>query len=132
MSAENIEIVRRSWEAWKQGDGGAALSCYDRDIVWEPAEDEPDSHTARGVTEVIELMGRWVGSFEGFTGEPLEFIDAGDDIVVPMVFTGRPHGSEQEVTLQETQVFTLRDGLIVRVREFRTKAEALAALGLDE
>ena len=132
MSAENVEIVRRSWEAWKQGDAAAGLSCYHPDIVWEPAEDEPDSHTARGLDEVVELMGRWVGSFEDFAGEPLDFIDAGDNIVVEMVFTGRPRGSQQEVTLRETQVFTLRDGLIVHVREYRTKDEALAALGLDE
>jgi uncharacterized protein len=132
MSAENVEVVRGSWEAWSRGDPSAALSYLDEQIVWEPAEDEPDSHTARGVSEVVELIGRWAASFEDFSGEPLEFIDAGDDVVVPMLFTGRPHGSEQAVTLPETQVFTLRDGKIVRVREFRTNEQALAALGLDE
>ena len=131
MSAENVELVRRSAEAWSRGDIEGALSYLDEAVVWEPAEDEPDARAAHGVDEVMKLIGRWMASFEDFASEPQEFIDAGEHVVVPMLFTGRPHGSAQSVTLPETQVFTIREGKITRVREFRTKDEALAALGLD-
>ena len=43
---------------------------------------------------------------------------------------GRPHGSERTVEVPETQVYTVHDGKIVEVREYRTKSEALQAVGL--
>ena len=131
MSGENVEVVRRSWAAMDRGDLAEALSYLDEAIEWEPAEDEPDARIARGVAEVASLLAEWYGSFEDFSGAPEDFIDAGGHVVVPIVFTGRPHGSDAVVTVEETQVYTVRDGRIVRVREYRTKAEALAALGPD-
>ena len=132
MSAENVEIVRNMWDSWGRGDAEAALSDFDEAIEWEPAADEPDARTARGLDGVMKLVGSWNATFEDFTGEPQEFIDAGDLVVVPLHFTGRMRGTQSEVSLDETHVYTLRDGRIVHIREYRTKAEALAAFGLDE
>jgi uncharacterized protein len=132
MSAENVEVVRRSWEAWGAGDAAAALACFDPAVEWEPAADEPDARTAHGHEGVMELVRSWNETFEDFTGRPLEFIDAGNTVIVPMSFSGRMRGTQSEVELKETQVYTLHDGLIVSLREYRTKEEALAALRLDE
>jgi ketosteroid isomerase-like protein len=62
----------------------------------------------------------------------LEFIDAGDRVVMPMTARGRPHGSAQTVEVAETQVYTVRNGKIVEVREYRTKAGALKVVGLSQ
>jgi hypothetical protein len=35
------------------------------------------------------------------------------------------------VTIEETQVYTVEGGAVVKVREYRTKAEALETLGLS-
>ena len=131
MSAENVEIVRATQEAWSRGDAEEAVAYLDDAIEWEMAEDEPDARTLRGIPDVLAMIGGWIRSFDDFSVEVLERIDAGDDVVVPVTVTGRPRGSAGVVTIPETQVFTVRDGRIVRVREYRTKAEALAALGLD-
>ena len=33
MSQENVELVRRSWEAWERGDMEAIFAFYDPEIV---------------------------------------------------------------------------------------------------
>jgi ketosteroid isomerase-like protein len=128
MPPENVDIVRRTWEAWSRGDAATARSYLHDELEWDMAEDEPDARTLHGIAEVTAMLVDWFGSFEDFTGTPQEFIDVGQDVVVSLLFTGRPHGGDAVVTLEETQVYTVRGGAIVRVREFRTKAEALAAL----
>lgn len=61
--------------------------------------------------------------------EPLEFTDLGDAVVVEtrIVATGR--GSDLRVEADETDVFWFRDGRLVKVQGFATKAEALEAAG---
>ena len=65
--------------------------------------------------------------------EPLEFIDAGVEVVVRLRWTahGRLSGASF-VERFETWVFTVEEGLIRRVVEFPTMAEALEAVGLSE
>jgi ketosteroid isomerase-like protein len=71
-------------------------------------------------------------SFEDLSWAPQEFIDAGDDVIVPLVFAGTPRGGGAQVTFGETQVYTVREGSVVKVRDFRTKVRALEAVGLSE
>ena len=130
MSQENVEIVREANEAWKRGDLDAVVRALDPRIEWHTAADEPDAGPHRGVEAIISLIADWAQSFEDFSVEPLEFTDAGDRVVMPMTARGRPHGSEQTVEAAETQVYTVRNGKIVEVREYRTKAEALKVVGL--
>ena len=58
-----------------------------------------------------------------FRSDALEFIPAGDCVVVPYKLYGKPHGGK-------TQVYRLRNRKIVEVCEYRTKAQALDAVGL--
>jgi ketosteroid isomerase-like protein len=60
----------------------------------------------------------------------LELIDAGDQVVAVVRLHGRVKGSDQEVDMLETHVWTGRDGKATEVREYPTKADALKAIGL--
>ena len=57
---------------------------------------------------------------------------AGEAVVMPYQFRARERSSGSEITAPETWVFWLRDGMIIEVREYRHKAEALEAVGLSE
>jgi ketosteroid isomerase-like protein len=125
-----VELIREAFEAW-QAQSLESVSFLDPEIAWYPAEDEPDPRVRHGIEEVGKLWAEWLTSFEDFRLEPLEFIAAGENVIVPLRITGRIPGSEGIVAPDETQVFTVRDGRIVVVREYRTRAQAFAALGLD-
>jgi ketosteroid isomerase-like protein len=63
----------------------------------------------------------------------MDFIDAGDRVVVPLSWGGRGRASGVEIAEpEETWVFTLRDGKVVHVKEYASKNAALEAAGLTE
>jgi ketosteroid isomerase-like protein len=132
VSEENVEIVRRVIEGWEQNDLDAGLALMDDAVEWHPAGHEPETATARGKAAITERLLEWATAFEDFRADALEFIDAGECVVVPFRYAGRVRGSGGEVAIEETNVFRLRDGKIVEVREYRTKDEALAAAGVDQ
>src|SRR5436309_7144032 len=129
MSQENVEIVRRALEAFAQGGLDATLRFYDPEVTWEEALDEPEAETYRGHDGLRALVEKWLVPFDDLRIEPEEFIDAGETVVMPYRFRGRERSSGNDITAPETWVFSLRDGRICEVREYRHKAEALEAVG---
>jgi ketosteroid isomerase-like protein len=130
MSQENVEIVRRSLEAFARGDFETAFSAHHRETEWRTASDEPDSQTYRGidglqefVAAISDLWGDRFGGEQRFD----EFIDLGDWVVVPWTARLRGKGSGVEVVVDETYAVKVAGGKIVRVEEYRTRGEALEA-----
>ena len=70
--------------------------------------------------------------WEDFRLEPLEFIDAGDKVVVSHLIHGSGKGSGVDVELPSTSVYTLRGSKVIESRMYRDHAEALEAAGLSE
>jgi ketosteroid isomerase-like protein len=131
LSAKNVEIVRRSMEAFARGDLDAFLAAHHPDTEWKTAADEPNPETYRGrdglrrfATEISEA---WLDRFDDVT-EFEAFIDLGDWVVVP--WTARVHGrgSGIQIDLSETYAVRVEDGRIVRVDEYRTREEAIEAV----
>jgi ketosteroid isomerase-like protein len=74
-----------------------------------------------------------MGERLGGAGEAREeFIDAGDQVVVTVHYTGRGRGSGVPFDDRLFDVYTLREGKIIRKREFRDRSAALDAAGVDE
>jgi ketosteroid isomerase-like protein len=132
MSQENVELVRRSFEAFARGDFETAFAAHDPDIEWHTAVDEPDRQTYRGIEGlhrfVRDISDLWLDRFGG--GQRFEeFIDLGDWVVAPWSARFRGTMSGIEMPVQETYAVLVTLGRIVRVQEYRTKEEALEALG---
>jgi ketosteroid isomerase-like protein len=129
MSQENVEIVRRFYEAISRGDYAGALARLAPDVVYGVLQEGP-SH---GPDAVRAMWDRWESEWqEGGTTVPEEFIDAGDRIVVAVHESGRARGSGIEVDVRVFNVFTLRGGKVVRKVELTKRSEALEAAGLRE
>ena len=131
MSQENVEIVRRLWEAWERRDTEAVLVHYDPAIVWEGGETGLGG-SYRGHEGVRQYFREWLDTFEGYDSKAETFIDAGDKVVVGSRVRGRGKASGVEVGMPGWQVYEVRDGLVIRVDFFQTEAEALEAVGLSE
>jgi ketosteroid isomerase-like protein len=129
MSQENVEIVRRMWEAFLGDDPVRGLSFCDPDIEWD-GRNLPDGTIARGPEAIVEHTMRWAEMWDDWTMEPERFIDAGGDQVV-LVFreTGR---SESGLQMDErhAELYTVRDGKVAYRKGFSDPAEALEAAGL--
>jgi ketosteroid isomerase-like protein len=132
VSQENVERVRRAYQLYDETQQ-PDYELLHRDVTWHTALDLPDSATYRGHDGVAELYAEWIDSFEDFRVEVEEMIDDGADTVIVMTrLRGRFRGSTDEVDLIEAHVWKLIDGKAVEIREYRTRVQALEAVGLQE
>jgi ketosteroid isomerase-like protein len=132
MSQENVEIVRAATEAFNRGDLEAWLADADPEIEWHVLPEAPDPGPHRGRHVVLARARLWQETLADFRAEVEEFIDAGEYVIAPTRMRGRPPGSDVDVVLDEVYVSKLCDGKIIELREYRTRAEALEAVGLRE
>jgi ketosteroid isomerase-like protein len=133
MSQENVDVVREAWRAYEVGDFGRALDCFAEEWVGEDYPNLPDQRTYKGRAGVRERERRFRKTWKDMAFVPVEFIDAGEDLVLAVVeVRGHGRGSDVPVETRAAFVYELRDGRIVRDRLFRTKTQALEAAGLRE
>jgi uncharacterized protein len=128
MSEENVKVVRRIFEAYVAGDPEKTLADADPEIVWNPVEETP----TQGHDAVREYLRRWEADWEDLRTVAEEFLDAGERVVVTVHFAGRGRGSGIDVDVRLYEVWTFRDGKVVRMDEFTGRTEALEAAGLSE
>jgi ketosteroid isomerase-like protein len=132
MSQENVDMSRQAVEAGNRGDLDGWLAHCDPEIVWCGLADEPDPGPFRGHQGILALNARWRDLFPDFRLEVKEYIDAGEYVIVSGRFHGHTADSDAEVVNDEVLVNKFRDGKVVEVREYRTRDEALEAVGLSE
>ena len=135
MSQENVKTVRAVFAAWNAGDMEALLADVHPELVYHPRADEPDPSPHVGRDAFERLVRGFVDSFSEVTFEVLELIDAGDHVIASTVLHAVLHGqgSASGAGVSDTYVFVykLRDGLVVEGWEYKTKQEALEAVGLS-
>ena len=133
MSRQNVEIAKRAVDAFNRGDMDELFALLNPTVQWTTADDEPDPQTYVGHEGVRQLIASLLDIWEqGFTMKAHEFIDLGDVVVVPFTIPVQARGSGVALNAEETHVFTMHHGKIVRVREYRTRDDALKAVGLKE
>ena len=128
MSAENVNLVRKIFDAYAAGNIEKGVGYADPEIVWNPVDEAP----GQGRAAVEEYLVRWETEWEDLRTVPEEFLDAGDRVLVTVYFAGRGRGSGIEVDTRVYEVWTIRDGMAVRMDEFSDRAEALRVAGLSE
>jgi len=134
MSEENVEVLRRGYEAFARGDLDYVLDQLDPDVDWHPAiAPILGVETVRGREAVRRFFTRdlFVG-FDRFRAEPLSFEDRGDFVLVMVRYIGRGESSGIEMDQRFATLYELRDGKAVTMRDYSTRRQALEAAGLSE
>ncbi len=131
MSRENVEVVRRTLDAFLSADLETALSFFDPDVEWD-GTNLPDGQVGRGHEAIMEHLTRWADQWDEWTVEVERIVGAGSDRVV--VFLRERGRSTSGLNMDElhAEVYDLRGGKIVRRRGFSDPSEALEAVGLRE
>ena len=107
---------------------------YHPDVEFDWSRTTPDGTTATGIDALFEWMGLSRDAMSEVTFEPLDVIEAANDLlVVPTRVTGRGGASGVVLTMDYVYVNRLaRDGRIIFSRTYRSLPEALdAAQGLS-
>jgi ketosteroid isomerase-like protein len=137
MSQQNIDLVRGLFDAAERMDKQALLDALpgviaevcDPDIEWiEPGR--VDARIYRGHAGVLESWVRWLDQWEEYHLVAERFIDCGDEVLVIFSERGRGASSGAEVAARNFMVITVRDGKILRYREFYDEGAAYEAAGI--
>ena len=132
MSQENVEIVRRMYDAFHSGDAEGALSHFDPDVLVDASNARPDVAVGRGRDAVNAIVTGWVASWDEWREEIEEMRDLGSRVLVLSVQRGRGKGSGVEVEAHYAIRYDLHEGKIIGLHMHRNPAEALGAAGLSE
>jgi len=133
MSRENVELATRFYEpATSKAEMLAGVPrimefCHPS-VEWTPRK---EGSIYRGRLGVGRALERWLESFDEYRYEVRRIIDCGgDQVLVVGVEVGKGALSGVEVRSVNHELLTIRDGMIVRFREFYDEGQALEAAGL--
>jgi ketosteroid isomerase-like protein len=132
MSHENVELFRRTVEAFNARDLEEFLAYFDPDVEYHSS--------FSGVGTVYRGhagMRRWHQDLEDAWGsdirsEPQAYFHAGEYTITIAVLRARGRHSEVEVEMPDVLVARWREGLITFMKSYLSKEEALSQLGLLE
>jgi ketosteroid isomerase-like protein len=132
MSRENVELVRRSFEAYAIGGIEAALPFYASDFVWDPGAEWVEESVYRGHDGARRLDAIFLENFDDYSLELHEIRAVDTRVVALYEAVGRIKGSN--ATIRQPigiVVDDIRDGKIAAIRSYFTWPRALAAVGLE-
>ena len=143
MSQENVEIVRSILEPFD----GIDLTAIDlgaeaiRDALGRAYSPDFELTTLasglgsgvgefyRGLDGLARYLREWLEPFSEYHLKTLDYIEAGDCVLVPSRQWGVGSGSGARVELELTTLYELRDGKIVRGEQYDSLEEAREAAG---
>jgi ketosteroid isomerase-like protein len=132
MSQENVELVRRAYEAWNEGGSESAKRFWAKDVEYHDPPNLPDSRVVRGRDAVAAYLTSQVKVIGDMEVTLVDLRVRGEAIVLRMEVTMQ--GAESGVNFpgEIGPVVEAADGRIQRFRMFMTWKEALEAAGLSE
>ncbi len=145
MSEENVEIVRKCYEAFnafmrrelsEEAISEVARQFVDPEVEWRwhgrrTMPDQPQQ--LRGFPEFVAFWEQFRSAWVDLVTEPLEFIEApGDCVLVVLRQSGRGRESGVPIETHFFQVWWIRDGKVRKGEIFRHRADALEAAGVRE
>jgi uncharacterized protein len=135
MSEENVEIVRRGYEAWNRRDFDQVLEDADPEIEWTfagaAAQFPGTDPVYRGHDGVRRFWQTFIEPWEQVKVEVEELRDSGDLVVAPVRFQAVARDG-LKVDAPFVHVFTFRGSRVVRFEAFAERKEAFEAAGLSE
>ena len=131
MSQENVEIVRRWWASLEAGE--LPFDLTDENVRIDNIEQPVIEGAYHGHDGLRRFFRDWHEAWTNIEYDFEELIDAGDEHVIAVV-TRRARGRASGVEVERpfALVWMLREGKVVRVVWFLSRAEALEAVGLSE
>ena len=134
MSRENVEIVRRGYEAFNRGDAEAMVDDMAPTIEYVGTGAVPGFPGVYQGPDGWKKAVSWLrDEFDDAHVEIRELVERGEDLILAsLALSGRGKQSGIETSLEIWQLWTVEGGKIQRGQGFTTREEALEAAGLSE
>jgi ketosteroid isomerase-like protein len=127
MSRDNVELVRRAYEAFNRRDM-IALSA----LLHPEMELLTTVEAHQGAEGVLEWVRQTDAVIEGFAITVEEVVDLGDQVIAGVHERGRGKDSGIEIEQRFTHVWSVQEGRLLKLQAFTERAAALESVGLRE
>jgi ketosteroid isomerase-like protein len=133
MGSESVELVRRVYIAWQEGDLEELLLLVDREVAWSPA-----LRFLEGERPAVGHQGlrRWFRririTYRSLRAVPETFEDHGARVLVLGRLVGASRLEEGDLDVGVSWVWTVHAGRVVEMKAFleeRSAREELASRG---
>jgi ketosteroid isomerase-like protein len=133
MSKQNVEFLRRGYEALERGDLDT-FKALSRDRLGPEFEFHHvwDGRVFKGYEGTMEWLSDTRETWKDYKQEVEEILDLGEHVVVVLGISAEGAGSGVPVAQEFAVVWTFDGDTVVRARSFTSRAEALEAAGQSE
>ena len=131
MRNENVELIRRAYQAYASGDLAAMLELVDPDLEWtylDPNLEHPSPQVCHGRHQLEQVLRTWAE--HGVRAELEEVAGRGELVMVGVRTPGIDTHYGRRGQDRAYGVFTVRGGRIVALRDCRGRQEALDRTGI--
>jgi ketosteroid isomerase-like protein len=130
--SENIAAVRRFADAFNRRDFDGVLAGVDPEVELYEWPDAPGARSYRGPDEVLLAIENWFDAWEWMDVVVEDTVEAGDRVLVTLHQRAKGKGSAIEVEIRTWNVYTFRDGKLLRMQLFTGREPALEAFGVTD
>lgn len=102
------------------------------DAEWVNPHDAIEPGTRRGADNFNAAIAAVFAAWDDVRFDIERVVDNGEDVVALGALCGRVHSSGMELGSSHGQIWTFREGTVVRMRWFNSHRETLEAAGLAE
>jgi len=127
-AGDNVEVVKAIYAAFARHDEETLVALADPTVTVHDRHEHPEASVYEGREGFLRFTRTDRAAFDEVRYEPLEFIERGQYVVVPITQRGRGKGSEVGIEESIVNVWKLRDGRCVELRIYSTLDEALGAI----
>ncbi len=126
-----LDGLREVYEHWSRGDWSPRFAFYADDFEWGWSPEFPELTGVYADSETPNSRLRtWLSPWELWQCEAVDYVSAGDDVVVLCRYRGRGKGSGASVDVDGAHVWRITGGRARRLEIFADRGAALASVGL--
>jgi ketosteroid isomerase-like protein len=134
MSQENVDVLLQAAALANAGDLDGVAELYHPDAELRDLQHPPDTpEVLRGRAAIMAAWAQWLASFDDFTVEINEYVDAHPWVVSDVSWRATGKGSDVSIDWRVAEAYEVNEGKIVRVLAgYPDVAAALEAVEMEE
>jgi ketosteroid isomerase-like protein len=122
VNSKSTDIAREGLEAWRKGDFETIEEILDPNVEWHATE--PGEWDCHGRDDVMQTLRERYE--QGFAKGDLQFLEGGEHAVIVVAHPSEIGGPDWPS--ETATVMQFRNERVVSMQDYRTEAEALAAV----
>ena len=115
----NVDIIKRLYKAFWEGDMDSLSALLDPNIDWIESDGIPYGGVFKGYEAVLNgVFAKISSDWDNFTADVDQFIDAGDIVVTLGTDSGTYKATGKKMRAPTASIWTLKNGKVIKFRQY--------------